>query len=152
MTCSLQIKPYWSKALHFVEKYNLSGKTVWYLWSWHRLSTNNNPWHWGRACFKCRVCLPIEVASVWVLRVPIGPASKVNFDFVAPATWVALWWEGTYSNHIESNEGAGVWRPPSRRGPCLPGDYCARRTGLKISLHVRPPYSGAPTRRQRLSP
>lgn len=58
----------------------------------------------------------------------MGPASKVNFDFVAPATWVALWWEGTYSNNIESNEGAGVWRPPSRRGPCLPRDYCARRT------------------------
>lgn len=63
--------------------------------------------------------------------------------FAALTTWVALQWEGTYSNNIgESNEGAVRWRPPPSlpssfpKGPCLPaGPGCTR---LKVCVHVGP--------------
>lgn len=60
--------------------------------------------------------------------------------FAAPSTWVALQWEGSYSNNTERIQwGCNKMRPPlSPKGPCLSADHWAWRTGLKVCVHVGP--------------
>lgn len=73
--------------------------------------------------------------------------------FEAPATWVALQWEGTYNNNIERIQwGCSNLTAPLPKSPAFQRTTGPGALDWKYVCMWAPPYSGAPTRRQRLSP